>query len=366
MSLRFSNNSTPINEPDLREIYRAAQLYKDNLANKGIVIFFENGDSSISFEKIEFSAKRFSHLVGIERNRNDGIDALTFYDKALNEELIPYEDFVFSNEELRGRADFDLKMDVIESVFRLHKQPLEIGEFDSTAFINLEANKVIGRNHSCLAIGIDDMDFYPISVVNRDFRACVYNKTICPVFATATYDLDKPEDLTITYLSKAITRNNRVNKIQAQLRKITDIDNVKFEVKQDQIDSFVKDSYLVTIDYGTNNNGEHIYDAAIVTRDFKEAQAAFKSCKDELIEDYYTIDGALSYSDARCSISHIDGDVITRTKEHLGNVFDKVITSFDYDDYEEEILKASFDEAEALSELENHDLEENPVVKDGR
>ena len=208
-------NRYPVTQQDLQKIYQCAKEYEENLQDKALVFFFERENKTIGHECVEFRSENFSHLIGVERNRENGISAEVFYQKALSQTLKPNEDFVFANEAFRGRANFDLKMEIINRVFSIDNSPLQLGTFDDSMFLNLTADKVLGHKSACLAVELQDMNFYPKSVINKDFRECVFANTICPVLLTAKYDLGKDalnSPLEITRLSNAVDKK-RAEKI---------------------------------------------------------------------------------------------------------------------------------------------------------
>ena len=204
-----------ITNQDLEKIYKVAELWQEKLSNKAIVLFYENENSAIKHETICFKDENFSHLVGCDRNRDAGVSAIDFYQKALNHNLQPWKDFTFANYKLADRVNFDLKMEVISQVFNIADKPLQTGVFNEMMFVDLTADKVVGHKNASLAIELDDMTYYPKSVLNQDFRTCVYAQTIAPVLMTAKYSLGKDAlhcPLEITRLSNAVDKK-RAEKI---------------------------------------------------------------------------------------------------------------------------------------------------------
>ncbi len=120
------SNQYPVTNQDLEKIYRCASMFDEKLNNQALVFFFETQNKKIDCECVEFRSENFSHLIGIERNRRNGITSEIFYEKALNKTLNPNTDFSFAHEAYRGRLDFDLKMEIVNRVFSIENSPLQI------------------------------------------------------------------------------------------------------------------------------------------------------------------------------------------------------------------------------------------------
>ncbi len=204
-----------ITNQDLEKIYKAAEMWREKLSNKAVVLFYEEKKNKIECETICFKDENFSHLIGCDRNRKNGVTALEFYNKAIEHNLKPWDDFAFSNYKLDGRVNFDLKMEVISQIFNISYKPLQIGNFNEMMFVDLAADRVVGHKNASLAVELEDMNYFPKSVLNRDFRTCVYTQTIAPVMLTAQYELDNCKTFEITRLSKAIDTKRAQQVLQA-------------------------------------------------------------------------------------------------------------------------------------------------------
>ena len=189
---------------DLTNIYNAAQLYEANLCNRAVYLFYPNESGCIDFEKVVFQPQNFAHLVGCLPSYKYRVNASDFYKKALHQHLSYQEDFVFSHQN-QGRFYFEVKIEAVHKVFKLPKIPLQIGLYDSRAFVNLSADKTVGHSPACLAIEFGNDYFYPKSVINRDIRECVSPGSLFPVVATACSDATaEAPKLELTYRSKKL------------------------------------------------------------------------------------------------------------------------------------------------------------------
>lgn len=322
-----------VTQSDLKHIYDSAKQYEDSLLDRCVVLFYETKQGNIEQITIEFNSENFCHLVGIAREFG-GPTAKELFTKALHEALNPKTDFHFSSQKTRGRLDFDLKKEVVAQVFSLKEHPLQLGEFNDHLFVNLDAEKVIGHNRACLALDLGNVNYFPKSTLNKDFRECIYGDTDCPVLCTAWYKKNDLSDITISFISKSIDKV-RSAKLRIALKDLHPLDEYSVETRRPLTDKLFNETYVVHINYGITPDGEIFCEDALDTRDIDKAKESFEECKKELIDGYFTFDGHISHSFAYCEITAFKGDVITHMEKYPEQSLGEIQT-FNFEDYEKE------------------------------
>lgn len=340
------NNS--ITKQDLESIYRAAKTYQDNLCDKSVTFFYQIADNHIRTATVDFLPKNFAHLIGITRNPYSRLSASEIFYKALNSDLDPDHDIVFSHQTGQGRNYFDMKIEVIGSIFSLAHHPLQIGEYNANLFVDLIADKVLGHRNACLAIDLDDQNFFPRAVVNRDIRECVLGNEISPVLASAVSALDEPENIEVTFISKAIDKGNRQFLLQTTIMQFaSNVDKVSFTDPSIAKKLFPQ-SYFV-FQQLPNTEEPGLGRIILMTRNETAAVDLFEEKKALFTSGYHTDSGELvdknsSTAARRIELFRYNGDILTDWPSFsYPKSFDALMKStqiddFSYDTYVRDVL----------------------------
>ena len=205
----------------VKELYRCAKQYNENLANKRIIIVFENEDKSIGKEEIFFPKSAFYHLTGItakDKNVKE-YNATKFYNDLINGAI--------SSKRLHTKDNTsNMKLDVLYQLMYLDKNAQMIGNYSSTK-IYLRTQKVLGGINSCMGfIKNNNYKYYiPNTILKEDIRNVTTNrKKIVAIFKREMYEKYYKN---ITYLKKNYVINDILK--NKDINELIDIENLYSE-----------------------------------------------------------------------------------------------------------------------------------------
>ena len=176
-------------DDDLKKIYCAAKNFQDKLNNKVVVLFCETSDKKISSKSILFESNKFAQFIGCSCK-----DEKSFYEKALNEMLVPYSDFCFEREVSDERFFYDKKNSLFEKLFNILKNgsQLEVAELD-VMFDRCNTSIVKLSDNSTLEVELSYGFYYPQEILKRTFESLADKNSVAKVLAVACVNLEVAE-----------------------------------------------------------------------------------------------------------------------------------------------------------------------------
>lgn len=181
-------------EEAIRIVVSCAQQYRDNLANKTLLLVYAQQDNVSNLE-LSFSASNYLHLTGLQTQ--EGISATDFYNRCLSQRL-RLEDFNLSK-----NGTSDLKLDILPKLINKNLSARMIGDYNS-AMPKLYTEKLVGGVSACmgfLSIGTSNK-YVPNTVLKVDIRNYVNKPAkVIAIYRKPKEDLEYRE---ITYMAKNI------------------------------------------------------------------------------------------------------------------------------------------------------------------
>ncbi len=177
-----------------RIISESAKMYKENFADKNILILLKNGRNEFSSFEIDASPHNFLHLTGVRRQ----CDANAFFDKALKEDLL-------DNEVVPKSNLTDMKLSVLKRAMTLEHE-IKIGGIFAPHALSKEllSNIVIGNGDFALGFMPDKESggqyYVPNTILKCNARE--YMKDISNVYAIFTKGKKETEYKNLLYISK--------------------------------------------------------------------------------------------------------------------------------------------------------------------
>lgn len=122
-------------------VYKAVQLYKNNLCNKNLLFVYKSEQNQYKYFEAVFLPKHFKHLTGVKTN--DDLQAKDFYERCIDKKL-NLDDF-----ELAKDGTTWLKKDVLESMMNIQFVANSVGDYNGCK-PRLITNKLAGNMTGCL------------------------------------------------------------------------------------------------------------------------------------------------------------------------------------------------------------------------
>ena len=180
----------------IRIITACAKLYDDNLKNKNLLFFFDDGWNGVAYIETLFLRRNYLHLTGVIQS-GTRMRATDFYDISLRGQLSP------SHFDLHKDGSSDLKLSVLSTIMSIHKTAKMVGDYNMTKSL-LITEKIVGTVTACLGF-VRENDYYlPNTVLREDIR----DVTRSPQRRILATSLKKSNDTVyseISYLAKDFT-----------------------------------------------------------------------------------------------------------------------------------------------------------------
>ena len=183
-------------------LQEAIILYENNLANKKILIIYENKED-IEHIEIIFRRSNFLHLTGL-KFKNKKLNSKFFYKKALKR--LSLDDF-----DINTDGTTRLKIDIINQISSINKFVNMIGNYETNRKF-LIADKVIGNLNVCLCLKkIGTSTYIPISALKENIKNITDKQY--RIICIATKNIEQEKYNKITYVSKKNTQYDTLEKI---------------------------------------------------------------------------------------------------------------------------------------------------------
>jgi hypothetical protein len=162
----------------LQAILSCANLYNDQLLNRKFLFIYRDKNGKYGHIEVLFRKKHFMHLTGSDRT--DDNTAIHFFSKCIDNTL-SIKDIVKTNM-------MDLKLAVLPSLMKIHKNARMIGSFKGEPLQQLLTDKLVGHSKGCMGFVLDhDEDFLvPNTVLYGNTREMIIeNNQIIAVYFTS-------------------------------------------------------------------------------------------------------------------------------------------------------------------------------------
>lgn len=187
----------------LKTLQEAIFLYEENLANKKILILYEN-EKEIEKLEIIFKRNNFLHLTGIDI-KDSNLNPSIFYKKLLNQRL-SLNDF-----RIKSNGTTQLKIQILNQISSINKFINSTGDYQASRKFLL-ADKVIGNHNICLCLkNIGNADYIPISALQENIKKITYRQY--KIIGIATKPLKNKVYDKLTYIAHNNTSCNTLEKI---------------------------------------------------------------------------------------------------------------------------------------------------------
>lgn len=145
-------------------LYKSAELYEKNLANKNLLIVYRNEAGGVAEIELLFLKKHFLHLSGVQIDR-DSVSSTRFFNLCINKRLSVRE-FDFS-----PNGTTVQKLCVLNQLMSIPQKASMIGIFDGNR-LHLQTKYLVGSVHACMGFVIDDKSGYyiPNTALQADIR----------------------------------------------------------------------------------------------------------------------------------------------------------------------------------------------------
>lgn len=176
---------------ELKKIYNAAQLYKDNLVNKDIA-FLYNTEAGIDEIKCHFAEENFAHLVGLKSMpKPKGISATEIYHQCLNRNLEQKRCLL-----THRKGVIQSKLDIIGDLMKIGSNCQLIGQLDETLGIRIKSDSLINASSMSIMSFSNNGDVYiPNSALKRDIREISLDETRSDILCSIIKDKSKNFEL---------------------------------------------------------------------------------------------------------------------------------------------------------------------------
>ena len=161
----------------LKIILSCAKQYKDNLLNKKFLYIFRNNKGKYGHIEVLFRPKHFMHLTGNERV--DDKTAIHFFSMCIDNTL--------SVNDIIKTDMMDLKLTILPSLMRIHKNARMIGSFKGEPFRQLLTEKLVGHSKGCMGFVFDEEEDFlvPNTVLFGNTRDMILeNNQVLAVYMT--------------------------------------------------------------------------------------------------------------------------------------------------------------------------------------
>lgn len=180
-------------------VFRAAQLYRDNLCNNNLIFVYKLGQNQHKHFETIFLPKHFKHLTGVKTS--DDLLATDFYDRCIDKQL-GLDDF-----ELSEDGTTWLKKDVLESMMNIHFVANSVGDYNECK-PRLITDKLAGNMIGCLGFVQEEecIGFYaPNTVLKEPTRDMVMKSH--QLVAVFVKKIKESFYNRLTYIARGFTHN---------------------------------------------------------------------------------------------------------------------------------------------------------------
>jgi hypothetical protein len=147
-------------------IVHCAELYRENLENRNILILSSDKHGYIHEIEVEFAPRCFMHLTGVVENRKYVSSSVQFYDLCLRNKL---GEVFFS---MAPDGTTPLKLQVLPDLLKPHLSANSIGNFNEYT-PKLYTEKIAGSIYACMGFVKSNGFYYPNTILRKDIRdAC--------------------------------------------------------------------------------------------------------------------------------------------------------------------------------------------------
>jgi len=129
----------------LQVVLNCAKLYKEYLLNRKFLFIYRDKSGKYGHIEVLFRSKHFMHLTGIDRA--DDNTATHFFSKCIDNTL-SIKDIVKTNM-------MDLKLAVLPSLMKIHKNARMVGSFKGEPLQQLLTEKLAGHSKGCMGFVLD-------------------------------------------------------------------------------------------------------------------------------------------------------------------------------------------------------------------
>lgn len=237
-------------------IYRAAQVYNEQLCNKRLLIIYKAPNDPKFIEAVA-APSNFLHLTGVKSNN---ISAEDFYNAACGNRLRE-NDFDFKNNTT------EQKLNVLIQTLRISTNAKIIGDFNNGR-LNLQTDKLAGSVYSCMGF-IKSGDYYiPNTILEDDIRKNINGSQ--KVLAIISKHISEPKYNEIKYVAKKIDIQRLLEKVKGEVpidEKLLNGESVGFSVN--------KISYAPPLPYGGGG-------AAVLSNNIPTLGSLFEKAKENI------------------------------------------------------------------------------------
>lgn len=187
-----------------RRVLNCAKIYQKKLLNKKMLIIYRDRlDNMIRYIEVEFYARNYQHLTGIELIDSDGRvicnQSVNFFRKCIENKL--------GNNEIRFKSDgtTHLKLLALPTLMDVSKITKITGDYnDKRPYLMVD--KVMGGINFCLGLNKENEVYVPASALLENIK----NLTDTPSQVLAIFEKDKDSDKysIIKNVAKGLNLNN--------------------------------------------------------------------------------------------------------------------------------------------------------------
>ena len=176
----------------LQTILSCAKLYRDYLINRKFMFIYRDKNGSYGHIEVLFRKKHFMHLTG--NTRTDDNTAIHFFSMCIDNTL-SVKDIVKSNM-------MDLKLAVLPSLMRIHKNARMIGSFKGEPLQQLLTEKLAGHSKGCMGFVFDQDESFLVpntTLYGNTREMIIENNQIIAVYMA---DINAAKYDTLCYIAK--------------------------------------------------------------------------------------------------------------------------------------------------------------------
>lgn len=188
------------NKEILKELFRCAELYHENLEGRSILLISSNNSlNRISTVEAAFGPSNFLHLTGVKFEKGAEISPSVFYSRCLNRRLSASQ-FILAED-----GTSELKLSVLPEIFgSKHLSAKMIGDFHDRRQA-LFTDKLAGNIRCCvgLVFNSDQKVYVPNTVLRTDMRDSIENQQ--RIILTYRKSIDDDQYSELVYKAKNIS-----------------------------------------------------------------------------------------------------------------------------------------------------------------
>lgn len=240
----MANNRTMTGTQVLKIILESAKLYRDNLADKNLIIISYNANTKLyNYIETVFLERNFLHMTGVQirpekagKPYNPDIGgAMKFYELCLLNEL-KLGDF---KQAVDGTTP--LKMNVLPQLMKLTGNLM--GDFNFTKN-RLVTEKLVGNQRGCMGFVKENNYYIPNTVIQDDIRDITYktNSVVCILIKEKASD----KYTHVKYMKKAKATKKKIKGIKVIIPPINHIDGIcSLDIVNDKVDKTIFEQYNI-------------------------------------------------------------------------------------------------------------------------